>query len=155
MLDFFSQNYQWLIPLLIGGILTPFSISYLQNRKNNNQSKELKPEIHITENWDRHFFNIEILNTGEEDIINFYAKIYWKQDEANHERELEKFITENEDQLFASPRNFKILRAGEKIIAVNIPHFSDDGKIKVEIRGIGSASKKSLKEEIFVPNKEK
>jgi hypothetical protein len=64
------------------------------------------------------------------------------------EKELKSFIGEQEDQLFASSRDVRILRKGEKIIAVNIPHSSDDGQIKVIIKGIGSASKKEFKKEL-------
>jgi hypothetical protein len=148
--NFFVHNYSWLIPFIIAGIFVPFIIHYLQKRNAGNISKN--PEVYVTENRDRHFFNIEILNTGSEDITNLQGKIFWKQEGKEQRRELNSFIKEQEDQLFASPRGYKILRKDEKIIAVNIPHSSDDGLIKVFISGIGSASKKELKRESIIRN---
>ena len=36
-IDFFKNNYSWLIPLIIGGIVIPFTINWLnKNRKKSN-----------------------------------------------------------------------------------------------------------------------
>ena len=36
-MDFFKNNYSWLIPLIIGGIVIPFIINWLnKNRKKSN-----------------------------------------------------------------------------------------------------------------------
>jgi len=153
MKEFLLKNYQWIIPLIIGGVLVPFIIFYFQKRAKNKMV--YKPDIFVTEVWNQHFFNIEFINTGTEDIIDFQGIIYWQQEGKKEVRRLCAFINENENQLFASPRNCRILRKGEKKIAVNIPHYSDDGKIEVVIKGVGAYSREKIDKKFIVENKVK
>ena len=145
--QFFTKNYQWVISLVIGGILIPFVRSFLQRRH------KYKTDIYVTEAWDRHFFNIEIFNSGTEDILELQSDIYWKQDGKEEKGELIAYISENEDQLWVTPHNCKVLRQGEKKIAVNIPRYSDNGKIKVIVKGVGTKSRKKINKEFFINNK--
>lgn len=98
------------------------------------------------------YFCLEFYNLGDEDILNFKAKIIWKQKEGPQERELERFFNENDNPALSLPSSCNILRKGEKKYSTDIPLYSLNGIILVKISGIGVKSKKEFTKEFKIKN---
>lgn len=98
------------------------------------------------------YFSLEFYNFGNEDVLNFRAKIFWTQRDGQKERDLKKFFNENDNPALSLPSSCNVLRKGEKKYSTDIPLYSLGGIILVKISGIGAKSKKELMKEFKIKN---
>lgn len=110
------------------------------------------PKVHISPLRKRNRLYAEIYNTGDEDISSLVIAICWKQNGILEKRELNHFFNENEDPILESGHYCAFIRKGEKKIADSLPMYSDDGKIKFTINGLGVKSNKKFSANFFVDN---
>lgn len=91
----------------------------------------------------------EIYNDGEEDIVEFEAKIYWQQQGTSQERVILEFINVDDDPLFQPFENINVLKVrADKIF--RLPDRSTDGKIQVVISGVGQRTKKKINRKDYI-----
>ncbi|MFA5163261.1 MAG: hypothetical protein WC441_01905 [Patescibacteria group bacterium] len=91
-------------------------------------------------------FVLEIYNNGDEDLENFCVQINWAQPEGLQERILEKFNSESDYLVLASPKSLNLLKKGERVYS-QIPTISVNKKIKITISCRGMQSDRQIKKE--------
>ncbi len=93
------------------------------------------------------YFVLEIYNSGDEDLESFQVRVNWLQPEGPQERILEKFYSESDYLVMATPRSLNMLKKGERVYS-HIPSISVDKKIKITIFCKGIRSEKPI-ERVF------
>jgi hypothetical protein len=79
---------------------------------------------------------LEIYNSSPYDIGDIEIKVEWEQSEGSQSRNLEDAVTDvNVNLVMTSPSPLTVLKSKEKVWAVNVPHHSMDGKMRVIIKG--------------------
>ena len=104
----------------------------------------VKPSVMIksTNKRDRAVY-AEIYNDGDEDITKFEVTIFWKQQGVEQKRDITGFINVEDDPLFQPFENVNVLKSrADKIF--RLPDRSTDGKISIQVTGIGQRSKKVI-----------
>jgi len=119
--------------------------------------KENDSSISVYPSDKRGHFLLEIYNSGDEDLDDFYIEISWKQPEGDKTRILEEFINDFEDPAMDYPHKLNVLKKGERKFAINIPIISVDKKINVSISCSGISSRKKIHKnfEFKTPNQYK
>lgn len=129
---------------------TRASLEFLDEKKNDSS-------ISVYPSDKRGHFLLEIYNSGDEDLENFYIEIFWKQPEGDKTRILEEFINDLEDPTMVYPHKLNVLKRGERKFAINIPTISTDKIIKVSVSCFGISSRKKINKnfEFETPNQHK
>lgn len=79
---------------------------------------------------------LEIYNSSPYDISDIEIKVEWEQREGLQSRNLEDAVTDvNANIAITSPYPLTVLKSREKVWAINVPHHSRDGEMRVTVTG--------------------
>jgi len=145
------EKFSFLFPIVIAVIIVPigFLVKHFFFYK---KEAKINPRVHISPLKKRDRLYAEIYNTGDEDISNLTIVIYWKQKGSSEKRKLNNFFNENESPILESGHYCKFIRKEEKKVIDGLPMYSDDGKIKFIISGLGVKSNKKFSNSFFINN---
>lgn len=120
---------------------------YLPNKF---RKEDKTPKISISPFQERQNY-FDITNHGG-DILDLKIEIFWLQDGVEQRRNMTNFFNATEDPSLGYSHNCNALKKGETKKVVNCPLYSDDGKIKVVVRGIDAIGEQ-YKEDLILENK--
>lgn len=82
----------------------------------------------------------ELHNIGPDNVKELTVTIRWLQDRAEQVRTIENFFSPPEKPAQDSARHIEYLAASDRVLAADIPTWSDDGIVTVKVQGLGVQS---------------
>lgn len=152
-MEMFLTN-PWIVGIgsaVAAGLILYFVFGVGKSKDKDNE-EEPKPEVHADIVRRRDSLQLEIINTGTEDIIHFRVVINWLQTEGSQSRTLNRFFYEHENPITMPSTEISTLRNTERVYATSIPLYSTNGRIKVHITGEGANTHEDLEYSTTVEN---
>lgn len=118
------------------------------------EKKEITPDISIGCTTSRTTKYPIIKNVGDEDIESLEVYFEWKQSGKNESRKAQNFFHEDQDPVLTYSEDIDYLHKDQTRKISHMPTISDDGKVIVVVRGIGSQTNQPLeKQKVIEVNK--
>lgn len=85
---------------------------------------------------------VNLHNIGHDTLNDMDVEIGWLQDDQRQKRYLRRFVHEHDDPSLARPFETEVLNHGDTLRVIDVPSWSGDGLIDVQVSGLGVNSQR-------------
>ena len=143
-MNFSEQVILLIIGALVGGIFTFLGQLAWHKYARKEERRNRTPEVVVGRYAYGDTIYVELVNIGDDDINELEVYIKSMQGGKLEEKKLKRFFELVDNPITDSAKTIEYLSSGGKVRVASIPQLSDDGIIKVIIRGAGATSGKRL-----------